>query len=95
MVGLTVIVGQTTVTEKGAEPEQVAPVAESVATIVKSNVPAAVGVQLFDQLADPPLMVPAPLMPETAVVQAASLYRVKVIFPAGALPPVIEALSRR
>jgi hypothetical protein len=39
-----VIVGQTTVTEKGAEPEQVAPVAESVATIVKSNVPAAVGV---------------------------------------------------
>jgi hypothetical protein len=39
-----VIVGQTTVTVKGAEPVHVAPVAESVATIVKLNVPAAVGV---------------------------------------------------
>jgi len=36
--------GQMTVTENGAEPVQVAPVAASVATIVKANVPVTVGV---------------------------------------------------
>jgi hypothetical protein len=61
-------------------------------------VPAALGIQLVDQEADPLKMVPLPLMEGTSVLQVESLYNLKVTEPVGlyalsrlALSPVMAA----
>ena len=52
-----------------------------------------VGVQDAEKLAEPPLMLPLPLTPDTASVHSALLYSVNATDPVGLLPPLMVAVS--